>query len=241
MTTTNRALDRTAEVWDPQTYDQLRRQLIPSFDLLYESAVSAVAMSVARRPRVLDLGAGTGLLSAAIVRRIPEAEVLLFDRSEAMLAQASARFASNDRVAVEVGDLGDPLPGGPFDAVVSALAIHHLPHEGKQDLFARVFGRLGDGGVFVNVEQVLGPTHAIERMYDAQHERHVQESGTPAHEWAAGRERMKIDIPMDVATQLRWLRDAGFAEADCLAKDWRFATYAAWKHGGPAQVPTSPA
>ncbi|MBB6174734.1 tRNA (cmo5U34)-methyltransferase [Nocardiopsis mwathae] len=214
------------ELWNPGTYDRLRRQLIPSFDLLYRCAVRAVAMTTAatRRPRVLDLGAGTGLLSAAIVQEIPDAEIVMLDRSEAMLAQATARFAA------VVGDLTDPLPEGRFDAVVSALAIHHLPHGGKRDLFGRVLRQLDEGGVFVNVEQVLAPTDRLERMYDEQHERHVQESRTPAEEWAAGRERMKFDIPIDVATQLQWLRDAGFAEVDCLAKDWRFATYAGWKH-----------
>jgi tRNA (cmo5U34)-methyltransferase len=218
----------TTELWNPKTFDALRRQLIPSFDLLYNSAVSAVVMSVPDDARILDLGAGTGLLSAALVERLPEARLLLVDRSERMLAQAVQRFDSNDRVDTRIGDLGDPLPEGPFDAVVSGLAIHHLTHEGKQDLFKRIAGVLRPGGLFVNVEQLLAPTPELEAMYDRQHEKHVQDSGTPADEWAAGRERMKHDIPIDVETQLGWLRDAGFAQVDCLAKDWRFATYAGW-------------
>jgi len=56
------------------------------------------------------------------------------------------------------GDLASPLPAGPWDAIVSALAIHHLEDDGKRDLFARAHDALGDGGVFVNAEQVSGPT-----------------------------------------------------------------------------------
>ncbi len=218
------------DLWNPETYDALRRQLIPSFDLLYGSAVSAVAMTVPADARIMDLGAGTGLLSAALRERLPEADLLLVDRSELMLGQARQRFAADDRVGVHVADLVDPLPEGPFDAVVSGLAIHHLTHERKQDLFARIRSVLKPGGLFLNVEQVLAPTPALEAMYDRQHEQHVLDSGTPEDEWAAGRERMKHDIPIDVPAQLEWLRAAGFDAVDCLAKDWRFAVYAGWRN-----------
>ncbi|MCM2389698.1 class I SAM-dependent methyltransferase [Streptomyces albipurpureus] len=216
------------DLWDPTTFDSLRRQLIPSFDLLYDSAVQTVAMSVGERPRVLDLGAGTGLLSARLLEKLPDAELTLMDRSELMLSQARGRFAAQQRVQVLVGDLVDPLPEGRFDAVVSGLAIHHLPHEEKQRLFGRIRASLNPGGVFVHVEQLLGSQPWLEKMYDRMHEAHVVRSGTPEAEWDAGRERMKFDIPIDLGTQLGWLRAAGFAEVDCLAKDWRFATYAGW-------------
>ncbi|MGV9248778.1 class I SAM-dependent methyltransferase [Streptomyces sp. NPDC003710] len=219
---------RGNDLWDPTTFDALRRQLIPSFDLLYGSAVQAVALTVGDSPRILDLGAGTGLLSAAVLKSVPGADLTLVDRSELMLSQARSRFADEERITVRTGDLLDPLPDGGFDAVVSGLAIHHLRHEQKQDLFSRIHAALLPGGVFVNVEQLLGSSERLERMYDVQHERHVHESGTPEEEWVAGRERMKHDIPIDLDAQLGWLREAGFVEADCLAKDWRFATYAAW-------------
>jgi SAM-dependent methyltransferase len=55
-------------------------------------------------------------------------------------------FAAAD---LRVSRLEDPLPGGNFDLVVSALAVHHLDGAGKADLFARVAARLRPGGRFV--------------------------------------------------------------------------------------------
>lgn len=216
------------ELWNPETFDALRRQLIPSFDLLYDSGAAAVAASVPARARVLDLGAGTGLLSSRIAALLPEAQLLLVDRSAGMLSQAEARFAEQARVSTRIGDLLDPLPSGPYDAVVSGLAIHHLEHDDKRALFKRIREVLAPGGLFVNVEQVLAPDPQLEPLYDRQHEEHVLRAQTPAEEWAAGRERMKHDICAPLPDQLNWLTEAGFARVDCLAKDWRFATYAGW-------------
>jgi tRNA (cmo5U34)-methyltransferase len=53
---------------------------------------------------------------------------------------------------------------------------------------------------------------------------HATASG---EEWAAAEERMRFDRCATVEAQLGWLADAGFADADCLFKDHRFAVIAA--------------
>ena len=52
-----------------------------------------------------------------------------------MVAVASEALPAAD---VRVGRLGDPLPGGPNDLIISVLAVHHLPSEQKRELFERV-------------------------------------------------------------------------------------------------------
>ncbi|MFJ9742390.1 class I SAM-dependent methyltransferase [Streptomyces sp. NPDC101166] len=223
MTTTGKP-----EIWNSSTFDSMRRKLIPSFDLIYASGVYAVVQSVPKQARILDLGAGTGLLGGALLEQLPEAELVLVDHSSAMLQKARERFADNPRVSIQVADMKDPLPEGPFDAVVSGLAIHHLTHAEKEDLFRRIHQALTPRGVFVNVEQFCGPNAAVDVMYDHQHEAHVQREQCPPDEWEAGKERMKIDICATLEMQMEWLRKVGFSHVDCLAKDWRYGTYAAW-------------
>ncbi len=59
------------------------------------------------------------------------------------------------RVTTTVQRLEEPLPAGPFDVVVSALAVHHLDATAKRDLFARVHAALRAGGRFVLGDVVL--------------------------------------------------------------------------------------
>jgi tRNA (cmo5U34)-methyltransferase len=195
------------------------------FDTFYGIAVSALELAPAPITRVLDLGAGTGLLSAHVLAEYPTAEVVLLDGAPAMLGEARARLG--DRARYVEGDLTDPLPAGPWDAVVSALAIHHLPDEGKTSLFTRVREGLAAGGLFVNAEQVAAATPELDEHYLRHHETCARALGTGDEEWAGALERMRHDRKASVEQHLDWLRRAGFADADCLFKDHGFAVLVA--------------
>jgi tRNA (cmo5U34)-methyltransferase len=211
-------------------YEAPRRRLIPPFDAFYGTAVDALSLLGRPPRRVLDLGAGTGMLAARVAARYPEAELVLVDGAPAMLEQA--RETLGDRAQIVVADLADPLPEGEFDAVVSALAIHHLADEDKRALLHRVRAALPPMGVFVNAEQVAGPHPCFDRYYREWHEASARAAGSDDGEWAASMERMAHDRCSDVESQLRWLRDAGFDAADCLFKDRRFAVLVGRRAGG---------
>jgi tRNA (cmo5U34)-methyltransferase len=224
--------ERTApEVFDRQAggYDALRRRLIPPYDDFYGTAVAALDLAARPLRRILDLGAGTGLLARRVRAARPEAELVLLDAAPAMLHEA--RAALGDRAAYEVGDLADPLPPGPWDAVVSALAVHHLDDPGKRALFARVHAALTPGGVFVNAEQVAGPTARLDAAYRAWHRERALALGASEQDWRAAEERMAFDRCASVEAQLGWLRGAGFADAGCLFQDRCFAVLVALRAG----------
>ena len=212
-------------------YDALRRRLVPDFDGFYGAVIEVLERGVVGEVRrVLDLGAGTGLLSEMIAGAFPEAEIELLDASEPMLAQARQRLG--DAVsAVHVSDMNGELPPGPFDAVVSALAIHHLEHADNRALLRRVHDVLRRDGMFVNAEQVDGPTPQLTALYAQRWADDCRALGAAEAEIDGARERMRHDRCTDVETQLGWLRDAGFAAADCTYKAWRFAVLLGLKEG----------
>jgi tRNA (cmo5U34)-methyltransferase len=212
-------------------YDRARRQLVPCFDDFYRTAVELIPFAPDRVIEVLDLGAGTGLLSGFIATAFPMARLTLIDISPQMIERARERFAGHrDRVRFMTADLDRLSIEGGYHAIVSALAIHHLEDDAKQRLFKKIHAALEPGGVFVNAEQVAGPTAAIERRNRESWLRRVRESGVGEDDLAAALERMKLDRSATVEAQLGWLREAGFGEVDCAYKDGMFAVIGASKN-----------
>jgi tRNA (cmo5U34)-methyltransferase len=164
----------------------------------------------ARPERVLDLGCGDGRIAALVLASRPSVRsAVVVDRSAPMLERARARFAGDDRVEVVEGDLEEPLEvEGPFDVVVSGLAIHHLEDGRKATLLGEIVERLAPGGVFANLDVVASATPEL----------HVE------FRRAIGRE---TDDPEDrlapVEPQLGWMRAAGLDQVDCL---WRWRGFA---------------
>jgi tRNA (cmo5U34)-methyltransferase len=213
-------------------YTALRRRLVPGYDAFYDAAVAGLALVDGEVRRVLDLGAGTGLLSARVRAAFPDARLELLDGSELMLREARERLGTSV-AAVHVQDMAAPLPDGPFDAIVSALAIHHLEDAGKRQLMRRVHDALRPGGAFINAEQVSAPAPELSAVYERRWEDDCRVLGATTDELAAARDRMRHDRCSDVDSQLRWLGEAGFSTTDCVYKSWRFAVIVGLK-GGPS-------
>jgi tRNA (cmo5U34)-methyltransferase len=154
-----------------------------------------------RVDRFLDLGTGDGRLVSLLRSAHPNAQAIGLDSSEPMLARARDRFEGEGGVEFRLHDLRNPLPQiGPYDAIVSALAIHHLEDDRKRELFAEVRSLLAPAGVFANLDLVKAPT-------PEQHERFRREIGRPEDD--------PTDRLADLGDQLSWQRAAGFADVDC--------------------------
>ena len=209
-------------------YDAQRRRLIPSFELFYGTAVDMLGVRGGEVRRVLDLGAGTGLLSEAVLERYPAVELVLLDGAQEMLHQAHGRLPA-ESITTITQDMRAELPPGPFDAVVSGLAIHHLEHPDKRDLFARIHDVLRPDGVFVNAEHVSGSTEWLDGVYRSSWREACTAKSASHDEIAHAEQRMEMDRSSDVATQLQWMAEAGLEDCDCFFKHLHFAVLAGWR------------
>jgi|SRR5882724_2506565 len=158
--------------------------------------------------RILDLGTGAGRLLTMAKQRWPAVKAVGVDFSPTMLQLVRTQFGEDPSVTIVEHNLDNPLPSlGVFDVVVSSFAIHHVVHERKRSLYAEIFDLLTPGGVFCNLEHVASPTLRLHAAF--LHSMDIAlENDDPSNKL------------LDVETQLRWLREIGFTDADCHWK-WR--------------------
>ena len=193
--------------FDPNRYLKLMHDEVPAYDELQDEVARATGGLQAAD--VLELGTGTGETAARVLARHPDARLTGIDESPAMLCAARAALGNDPFLLV--ARLQDPLPPGPYDLVVSALAVHHLDGAGKSDLFRRITRVLRPGGRFVLGDVVVPgePGDAVTPL-------------SPDY-----------DVPDTAADQLAWLQDAGFiARLSWQLRD--LAVFAAeWPGGDP--------
>ena len=181
---------------------------------------------------VVELCCGEGLLSQALLERLPNATVHAYDGSPKMLVHAATRLSGfGARFDTTPFDLaaGDwrAFPW-PLTGVVSSLAIHHLDGPGKATLFADVARALAPGGVFV-VADLVEPTSdagrdvAAKAWDDAVRRRALELDGDlaafdafQAADWNyySAAEPDPVDMPSPLKSQLDWMEAAGLRDVD---------------------------
>ena len=114
MTAAPSHFDTAARDWDQRPMSQQLAAVPP---------LLLARLPLSPTDRVLDFGAGTGLLAAALAPRV--AQMTAFDSSPAMLQVLQAKGVPNLRL--QVGDaVTSGLPGR-YHAIVSCMALHHVP------------------------------------------------------------------------------------------------------------------
>jgi tRNA (cmo5U34)-methyltransferase len=166
----------------PDGYLESMLAEVPGYEELQEETVRAT--EGLRAGRILELGTGTGETARRVLARHPGAHLVGIDSSRPMLDEARRVLPDAD---LRVARLEEPLPEGPFDLVVSTLAVHHLDAAAKADLFGRVAAALAPGGHFVLADVVV-PERPEDAIIPC----------TPG-----------FDLPDGVPDQLEWLRAAG--------------------------------
>jgi 2-polyprenyl-3-methyl-5-hydroxy-6-metoxy-1,4-benzoquinol methylase len=114
------SFDERARDWD--TPERRARA-----DAVGEAIRSNVTLAPAMR--VIDIGAGTGLLGLTLAGHV--GELTLAEPSDGMLEVAREKLAAggfSNVTAVGFDLLADPAPGEPYDLAVSLLVLHHLAH-----------------------------------------------------------------------------------------------------------------
>jgi len=127
----------TAPTWDPGQYERYADERSrPFFDL-------AGRVRPDRPGRVVDLGCGTGALTATLAARWPDAQVEGVDSSPEMIAEAAPREIAG-RLRFAVGDVRGWRPAAPVDVLISNAVLQWVPEHVA--LLPTWVGALSHGG-----------------------------------------------------------------------------------------------
>ena len=231
------------------------RHGIPLADVHFDVVRRVVEEHGLEIETLLDLGAGDGIAAFAVTRwQFPE-RIVLVDFSKPMLDQARDRF---EDAPIEMdyidGDLlgNDWLPmiseRGPYDAVISRFAIHHLPHDRKRSLYGEIHDLLRPGGLFINIEHVESASMVYHDAFDRQMVEGIAaatedeltfQQATDAYH---NRGDYETNILAPVWDQCDWLREIGFVDVDCVFKLFELAIFAGKRSGetNPDRAGTKP-
>ena len=175
--------------------------------------------------QILDLGCGTGLEIEFLLQRAPNAQITAVDLSEQMLARLAERYRAQAQQITLVVDsyLTMDLGIHGYDIILSAMTIHHLLHEQKRQLYAKLYAALRPGGNYIEGDAVTTAAHEA-AFLTAYAEEIAQVPSAAAGAY-------HIDVPFSIDTQRDLLLSVGFKgfallwELDNTA-EWNQAVYA---------------
>jgi len=185
----------------------------------------------------LDLGAGTGAASRAILTRHQRASAILADFSAQMMAAGQAQmelFAGRYRDVefdMAAGNWPSAIPAQ-LDAIVTSMCVHHLTDTRKQGLFTEIYDHLTPGGWYFNFDPVSAPDPAVQQIWERVGERENPEAAHRRHhltpeQKARWENHVRFIIPLD--QQLEYLRSAGFAGIDVFWKKLENVIYGGYR------------
>jgi tRNA (cmo5U34)-methyltransferase len=217
------------------------------------AALVAAAPFGAQEPiKILELGSGEGLLSAALLERFPRASLSALDGSESMRQAANARvaaFGGRARVApfeLPTLDWWDRMFG--VDLIVSSLALHHLNDAKKQYFYKAAAERMSPRGALL-IADLIEPQHTAARAaaadrWDALARKQAESIGAPDlyqrfldERWNLFRFPDPADHPSALMHHLVWLRHAGFSAVDCVWMDAGHAVFGGFKRPAASGSP----
>jgi SAM-dependent methyltransferase len=189
--------------------------------------------------QVLELGAGHGALTTQVLDELALSRVTALDLSPVMVEEGRRRLAGyGDRITYHQWDLEETgWPSGvdgPFDGIVSSLAIHHLNRERKATLARQLFERLRPGGVFLNLDYTAPASESLALRYE-----HAQASmADDGHDHSSGHSHAGHGHNLagghatdSLFVQLDELEAAGFEDVDVFWKRLGLAIFGGTRKG----------
>ena len=194
-----------------QAYPTKIRQLVPRYDEMVELIVELLQLGEPRT--VLDIGAGIGNVSAAVLQAFPEARITAVEPCDEMFAEAARTLGGySGRATLVNEDILDFVPNHRYDSIFSNLVLHNIGLDEKRRLLTDLVGWLEPEGSFIWSDLIRHPDDRLQNHFIAYRRRVAAEAGCPdgVFEKDSSKEA-QLDHPLTVEEALDMAHQAGFA------------------------------
>jgi tRNA (cmo5U34)-methyltransferase len=205
-------------------YTDLISRCVPRYDELFFNLFYYLPNNLQPK-QVLDLGCGTGNLTAAALQHFPTADIHALDISADILNECRTRFAANSNIHYHQQDFSQlDFPNASFDLIISSIAIHHIVDDKKAKLYRKLHRLLKPGGVFVFADQTRGTTNEIYQKHINRWKEEALKLGSSEADWQLWMAHQDAhDYHTPVGWHLKQLEAAGFTEVDVIWKNMMWA------------------
>ncbi|MCE1246416.1 MAG: class I SAM-dependent methyltransferase [Firmicutes bacterium] len=238
-----------------EEWEEMQDSYYPDRQQLY-GFMTSIIPRLTGVEKVLDICTGVGSLSKKILEGLPGANVTGIDFDDIMLEMAKENLKEFEDYFTPVKkNLWEPdwysdLPGD-FDVVVSSYAIHILPENRRQEIYADVCGLLRKGGFFICLDEVKSSLAEFDNICSDALSRFRQGAGNRelSADWSNywnrvgkklgssnySQELLKTTYPDGTDTmgtlydQLTLLGQSGFSDVECFYRDLSIAIYGGMK------------
>jgi len=210
-------------------YDEQRKLFLPCFDDYYGLSVSFLKRTRNDIRKILDLGAGTGLLTKRLYDEYPNANYTLVDISEQMLEVARQRFSGLKNFNYLILDYSTDLPREKFDLIASALSFHHIENEDKLLLYSNIYNILEEDGCLLNLDQFNASSDEMNEKYNNYWYEYINTSGIALENKEAWLKRRELDRENTIDETKQLLLKVGFKNVECIYNYLKFGVIYAEK------------
>jgi tRNA (cmo5U34)-methyltransferase len=215
--------------YEAKRFDKMFFKVAPYYKEAITVLISALPFKSGDKPRVIDLGCGTGNITKALMRRYPGASVVCIDLAEKMLELARTKLKRHKNIEYWSGDMRRYRYRGKYDAIISSLVLHHVDKREKGQFYKKIFNSLKKGGVFYAADFVLPPNSYLSRLYTEQWKKFMSKNLNSSQIRDILTRHKDEDKPADIVFELDSLRAAGFSDVEVVWKRYNFAVYGASK------------
>jgi tRNA (cmo5U34)-methyltransferase len=212
-----------------ETYDAKRKLFIPCFDDYYGIVDVFLKKLNKNINYILDIGAGTGLLTNYVKDVFPDASYKLIDISEKMLEIAKKRFENCANIEYETNDYVSNYPIGDYDLVISALSIHHIDEDNKKIIYSKIYKQLIEGGYFITLDQFNAESVEIDKVYTECWYDFINSCGIDKEDMDAWLQRRALDKENTINETILMLKKNGFRNVECIYQFMKFGVIVAIK------------